>query len=150
MTGNVTTELAQITMPTGEQIWVHVTADSSITDSWGGGKGKILGRLEKLDETIRGVVRSVGTSVARHAPARTEIEFGIEISGGTGSAFAVLANAHAAASVKVKMAWEKGQFPHADEVDEADKAEEADGNDGPDGERASGDGAVASADEPTQ
>jgi hypothetical protein len=111
-------------MPTGETIWVQVAVDSTITDSaWG--KDKFLGKLEKLDETIRAVVRSVGSSVARHSPARTEIEFGIEIFGGTGHAIAVLANAHATAGVKVKMTWEKGQFPVAEDDETADGAEAA-------------------------
>ncbi|MEY9860998.1 hypothetical protein ABH935_006636 [Catenulispora sp. GAS73] len=118
MAGNLTTEFVQVVMPTGETIWVHITADSDFVDNWGGSKGKVLGKLEKLDETIRSVVGSVGKSVARYSPARTEIEFGIEISGGTGHAFAVLANAHATASVKVKMTWEKNQFPHADYPDD--------------------------------
>src|SRR5205823_14987853 len=43
--------------------------------------------------------------------ARTELEFGIEISGGIRHALVVLANAHVIAIVKVKISWKHRQFP---------------------------------------
>lgn len=117
-----TTEVASVTMPSGEKLYARVTVDAdSVTDSAGGVK-RVLGKLENLDATIRGVVRSVGASVAKYAPAETEIEFGIEVAGETGKAFAVLAEAHAAASVKVKLTWRKGEFPVEHAEDDADEA----------------------------
>jgi len=121
MAGRTTTEVASVMMPSGEQLYARVTVDADeVTDSAGGVK-RVLGRLENLDDTIRGVVRSVGASVAKYAPAETEIEFGIEVAGETGKAFAVLAGAHAAASVKIKLTWRKGEFPAEDGADDADE-----------------------------
>lgn len=111
------TELVQVTMPSGEELWVEAKVSSAVRDSSRRGSARVLGRLENLDETIRGVVRSVGGAVARHSPAETELEFGIEVSGETGAAFAVLAGAHASASVKVRLKWSRGEFP-ADEAPE--------------------------------
>lgn len=111
MAGGSATQVVGVKMPSGETLWARVTVDpASVTDSALGFK-RFLGRLENLDDTIRGVVHSVGASVARYSPAETEVEFGIEVAGDTGVAVAVLASAHAAASVKIKMTWRKGEFP---------------------------------------
>lgn len=115
------TQLMQVTMPTGEVLWVETRVSSAVRDTSRQSQERMLGRLERLDETIRGVVRSVGTAVARHAPAETELEFGLEIAVETGKAVAVLAGAHATASVKVKLRWNRGEFP-ADEAPEPDEA----------------------------
>lgn len=113
MAGGSATQVVGVKMPSGETLWARVTVDpASVTDSALGFK-RVLGRLENLEDTIRGVVHSVAGSVARYSPAETEVEFGIEIAGETGMAVAVLAGAHAAASVKIKMTWRKGEFPAA-------------------------------------
>lgn len=119
------TELAQVKMPTGEVIWVRVAVDPDVTDSSlfrrDGKDGRLLGKLKNLDTTIRGVVHSVGSSIAKYAPAETEIQFGIEVSGDVGGPVAVLASAHAGASIKVTLKWHKDEFPVVSEDDEEDR-----------------------------
>lgn len=138
MAGGSATQVVGVKMPSGETLWARVTVDpASVTDSALGFK-RFLGRLENLDDTIRGVVHSVAASVARYSPAETEVEFGIEVAGDTGVAVAVLASAHAAASVKIKMTWRKGEFPAVGGADAA--------GGGPDAEQGS---EQAAAPEPT-
>jgi hypothetical protein len=121
--GRITSEITQVMLPSGEVIWVRlqesepVVAGERATGAEDAGLGDRITaaaevvRLPGFAETVRGVVASVRQAVDEHRPDSLTVEFGIEITVGTGAVLSVLAQGGGKAQVKVTATWDRSDVP---------------------------------------
>ncbi|WP_446225887.1 CU044_2847 family protein [Nocardia sp. IBHARD005] len=103
------TRIEQLELPDGTEVFARIDGlDGAEGDAETPGVTNIgLGsRLENLGPTIRGVASSVHASVAGLSADSVSVEFGIELSMGTGGIIAVIASGGAKTSVKVRLDWD--------------------------------------------
>ncbi|MFD4352075.1 CU044_2847 family protein [Nocardia sp. NPDC058519] len=105
------TRIEQLELPDGTEVFARIDGlDDAEDDAETPGVTDIaLGfgsRLENLGPTIRGVASSVHASVAGLSADSVSVEFGIELSMGTGGVIAVIASGGAKTSVKVRLDWD--------------------------------------------
>jgi len=117
--GRITSEIAQVRLPSGEVIWVRlrksepVVADENATGAEDAGLGGRITaaaevvRLPGFTETVQGVVASVRQAVDVHRPDSMTVEFGVEITMRTGAVLSVLAEGGGKAQVKVTATWDR-------------------------------------------
>jgi hypothetical protein len=114
-----TSEIAEVTLPSGDSIWVRVEAAEPVaTDGRAAGAadvglvqriappGEVL-RLEGFAETVRGVITSVRQALDEHRPDSLAVEFGIEIAARAGGLLSVLAEVGATAQIRVTASWDR-------------------------------------------
>jgi len=126
----------QVELPSGQVVWVRVSPDESVGPGAGpatdAGKpenglaqdtggfhrrtkpkdsdaaGKETRRLVGFAEAVSGVAESVRASLTKARPDTVEVEFGLDIDMATGHVVSLITEAHAAASMKVKLGWDLG------------------------------------------
>jgi len=114
-----TSEIVQVTMPSGGPIWVRVeAAEPAATDEQAAGPADVglaqqsapsagVLRLEGFADTVRGVVTSVRQALDEHRPDSLSVEFGIEIAARSGKLLSVLAEVGATAQIRVTASWDR-------------------------------------------
>jgi NTP-dependent ternary system trypsin peptidase co-occuring protein len=70
------------------------------------GAGMETRRLIGFAEAIGGIAESVQASLKKARPDTVEVEFGLDIDVATGQVVSLITEAHAAASMKVKLGWD--------------------------------------------
>lgn len=96
------TELLKL--PSGDEVWVRVSVDpDEMADT--GFRDQARKSVASLNETIRGVVRSVSAAVEEHRPTETRVEFGVEFTAKASGVVAVLGELGATTSLKVTLTW---------------------------------------------
>ncbi|GAA0454986.1 CU044_2847 family protein [Streptomyces olivaceiscleroticus] len=73
---------------------------------------RVLGRMESLDGLVHGVARSLAGALRGLRPDEVSVQFGIELSGKSGSLVGLLADGEAKAAINVTLTWQGG--PPAD------------------------------------
>ncbi|MEU6114590.1 CU044_2847 family protein [Streptomyces sp. NPDC047117] len=129
-----TTRVARIELPDGTPVWARISGadgllprprSAAYVDSGrrGGGEGtdyvdsgfltdRVLGRMESLDGLVHGVARSLAGALQGLRPDEVSVQFGIELSGKSGSLVGLLADGEAKAAINVTLTWQGG--PPAD------------------------------------
>ena len=113
-----TSEIAEVTLPSGDLIWVHVQAEPAATSDGGSGPADVgLGHriapiaetlgLPGFTQTVRGVVTSVRQALDEHRPDSLTVEFGIQIVVKAGAVLSVLAEAGGNVHVTVTASWDR-------------------------------------------
>jgi Trypsin-co-occurring domain 1 len=113
-----TSEIAQVMLPSGDLIWVHVQAEqAAMIDGDSGPTDVGLGqriapiaetlRLPGFTQTVRGVVTSVRQALDEHRPDSLTVEFGIQIVVKAGAVLSVLAEAGGNVHVTVTASWDR-------------------------------------------
>jgi Trypsin-co-occurring domain 1 len=112
----IASQLVQVMLPSGDAVWVRIESPShggeeSLRDVALSDKALTnigAGVVPGFRETIRGVVESVRGSLDDLCPDDLTVEFGIEISAGTGRVLSVLAEGSGRAHVTVSATWQRG------------------------------------------
>ena len=119
-------ELIKAVLPDGQAIWVRVEAPGGPVDVALPGAMAIDGFVE----TLQGVAANVRSGLRRVRPARTSVEFGIELALGKDGLFAALAGVSGKAAVKVTLVWgaDDGAPQSAEAQEDQDDAPPASGN----------------------
>lgn len=113
-----TSEIVQVKLPSGEEIWVRVKAAGHAADRSDAGpvdvglRERITPAVEAIpllgfSETVHGVVTSVRQALDEHRPDSLAVEFGIEIAARSGALMSVLAEVGGTAQVTVTATWDR-------------------------------------------
>ncbi|MFC6061130.1 CU044_2847 family protein [Streptomyces ochraceiscleroticus] len=132
------THVARIELPDGTPVWARISGaegllprprnegsggyvDSGRRDGADGGSDyvdsgffsdRVLGRMESLDGLVHGVARSLAGALQGLRPDEVSVQFGIELSGKSGTLVGLLADGEAKAAINVTLTWQGG--PPAD------------------------------------
>lgn len=113
-----TSEIAQVMLPSGDLIWVHVQAEQAATSDGDSGPADVgLGQriapiaealgLPGFTQTVRGVVSSVRQALDEHRPDSLTVKFGIQIVVKAGAVLSVLAEAGGNVHLTVTASWDR-------------------------------------------
>lgn len=107
------TRVARIELPDGTPVWARISGaeDTDYADS-GFFSDRIVGRVESLDGLVHGVARSLAGALRGLRPDEVSVQFGIELSGKSGTLVGLLADGEAKAAINVTLTWQGG--PPAD------------------------------------
>ena len=112
-----TTQIAQVLLPSGDPVWVRLTAPDAAGSAGSSSRAEDVGldiesltpaKLPDFVDTIRGVIDSVRLALEEREPDLVSVEFGLEIAAKTGRFVSVLAEAGATAHIKATASWEQG------------------------------------------
>lgn len=128
------TRIARIELPDGTPVWARISgaeelqprprpgeyADSGGAPGAGTGgyedsgffSDRVLGRMESLNGLVQGVTRSLADALRAARPDEVSVQFGIELSGRSGTVVGLLADNEAKAAINVTLTWQGG--PPAD------------------------------------
>ncbi len=122
------TRVARIELPDGTPVWARISGaegllpgprSAAYVDSGrrGGGEGtdyadsgfftdRVVGRVESLDGLVHGVARSLAGALRGLRPDEVSVQFGIELSGKSGTLVGLLADGEAKAALNVTLTWQ--------------------------------------------
>ncbi|MER7400411.1 CU044_2847 family protein [Streptomyces sp. NPDC000151] len=129
------TRVARIELPDGTPVWARISGaegliprprnEAYVDIGRRGGSGgeddyadsgfftdRVVGRLESLDGLVHGVARSLAGALRDLRPDEVSVQFGIELSGKSGTLVGLLADGEAKAAINVTLTWQGG--PPAD------------------------------------
>jgi hypothetical protein len=121
-------EPTRVRLPDGTVVWARVgEADRLGTDgpSNVGARQRMVFAVEGMTELIQGMAGSIAQAARAVGPDEAAVEFGVELSGGTGALLAMLANGEATASVRVTLIWRKAEQEDPDPAISGPAAAEA-------------------------
>ncbi len=128
-----TKRVARIELPDGTPVWARISGAEALLPAQRSaayvdsgrraGEGadyadsgfltdRVLGRMESLDGLVHGVARSLAGALRGLRPDEVSVQFGIELSGKSGSLVGLLADGEAKAAINVTLTWQGG--PPAD------------------------------------
>ena len=103
-------EIVQVRLPDGQEIWARVTSGDGPADIGLVDRAKAMA-AENITELIAAVAGNVRSALDEYEADEVSADFGIELSLQTGRVLGVLAETGATASVTVHLTWRKPTAP---------------------------------------
>jgi hypothetical protein len=99
-------EIVQIRLPEGREIWARVTSDDGPVDITFGDRARSLA-VENINQLIEAVAGTMRTALDEYDADEVSADFGIELSFQTGRVIGILAETGATANITVHLTWRK-------------------------------------------
>ncbi|MEV0275243.1 CU044_2847 family protein [Streptomyces sp. NPDC050610] len=108
--------IKQVVLPDGTPVWARISLAEGAAGNYTqtGFGDAVAAKVEGLNELVKGVAGSLREATRRARPDEVTVEFGIELTGGPGKVFSLLAAGESKAAINVTLTWKGGSLAAPD------------------------------------